>query len=209
YLRQDKQSLMLQCGDTPSIKKYKFESLNKVDFIVAGGRDFYSEEIENFLNNDSIPIGVDNSVFNMEEDILFLERLLSEGPCPIPPMIPNQTKSSIEEPEHSFSMGYEHFSTTLVTNEVAESSTKNLIPILHECEVASDNGRTWTDGGWMSSVLGSSVSLVASGSFSTPGGGIGGPSYEIPLLVVISLASFLGFEMVLLGRELKLEAWLL
>nr|GEZ95786.1 reverse transcriptase domain-containing protein [Tanacetum cinerariifolium] len=139
-LRQDKQSLTLQCGDTPSIKKYKFESLNKVDFIDAGERDFYSEEIENFLNDDSIPIGVENYVFNMEEDILFLERLLSKEPCPIPPMIPNQTKSSIQEPEHSFSMGYEHFNTTLVTNEVAESSTKNLIPIPHECEVTSDNG---------------------------------------------------------------------
>nr|GEY95504.1 reverse transcriptase domain-containing protein [Tanacetum cinerariifolium] len=132
-LRQDKQSLTLQCGDTPSIKKYKFESLNKVDLIDAGKSesDFYSEEIENFLNDDSIPIGVNNSVFNMEEDILFLERLLSEEPCPIPPMILNQTKSSIEEPEHSFSMGYEHFNTTLVTelDEVAESSIKNLVPI--------------------------------------------------------------------------------
>nr|GFA59314.1 hypothetical protein [Tanacetum cinerariifolium] len=139
-LRQDKQSLTLQCGDTPSIKKYKFESLNKVDFIDAGGRDFYSKEIENFLNDDSIPIGVENSVFNMEEDILFLERLLSEEPCLIPPMIPNQTKSSIQEPEHSFSIGYEHFNTTLVTNEVAESSIKNLVPIPHEYEVTSDNG---------------------------------------------------------------------
>nr|GEZ36911.1 hypothetical protein [Tanacetum cinerariifolium] len=27
-------------------------------------------------------------------------------------------------------MGYEHFNTTLVTNEVAESSIKNLVPIL-------------------------------------------------------------------------------
>nr|GEU78284.1 reverse transcriptase domain-containing protein [Tanacetum cinerariifolium] len=139
-LRQDKQSLTLQCGDTLSIKKYKFESLNKVDFIGAGGRNFYLEEIENFLNDDSISIGVENSVFNIEEDIFFLERLLSEEPCPIPQMIPNQTKSSIEEPEHSFSMGYEHFNTTLVTNEVAESSTKNLVPIQHECEVTSDNG---------------------------------------------------------------------
>nr|GEY96012.1 reverse transcriptase domain-containing protein [Tanacetum cinerariifolium] len=74
------------------------------------------------------------------EDILFLEGLLSEDPSPPPPMIPNQTKSSIKEPEHSFSMGYEHFSTTLVTNEVIESSTKNLVPISHECEVTSDNG---------------------------------------------------------------------
>nr|GFD23865.1 hypothetical protein [Tanacetum cinerariifolium] len=33
----------------------------------------------------------------------------------------------------------EHFSTTLVTKEVAESSTKNLVPIPHESEVTSDN----------------------------------------------------------------------
>nr|GEU68122.1 reverse transcriptase domain-containing protein [Tanacetum cinerariifolium] len=100
-LRQDKQSLTLKCGDTPSISKYKFQSLNKVDFIDAG------------------------------ENILFLERLLSEDPCPPLPMNPNQAKSSIEEPEHSFSMGYEHFNTTLVTelDKVAESSIKNLVPI--------------------------------------------------------------------------------
>nr|GEV31853.1 hypothetical protein [Tanacetum cinerariifolium] len=75
----------------------------------------------------------------MEEDILFLEGLLNEDPSLPPLMIPNQTKPSIEKPKHSFSMGYEHFSTTLVTNDVAESSTKNLIPIPRECEVTSDN----------------------------------------------------------------------
>nr|GEV21568.1 reverse transcriptase domain-containing protein [Tanacetum cinerariifolium] len=103
------------------------------------GRDFYSEEIENFLNDDSIPIGLENSEFNMEEDILFLEGLLNEDPSPPPLMIPNQTKSSIEESEHSFCMGYAHFSTTLVTKEVTESSTKNLVPIPRECEVTLDN----------------------------------------------------------------------
>ncbi|GKF85276.1 hypothetical protein Tco_0250174, partial [Tanacetum coccineum] len=60
----------------------------------------------------------------------------------------------------------------------------------------------------MSSMLGSSVSFVTSGSFSTIGSEIGGPSYEAPLRVVISLASFLGFGMVLLGNKLELEAWL-
>nr|GEY14001.1 hypothetical protein [Tanacetum cinerariifolium] len=81
-LRQDKQSLTLKCGDTPSISQYKFESLNKVDLINAG------------------------------------------------------TISFIKEPKHSFSMGYEHFSTTLVMefDEVAESSAKNLVPIPRECE---------------------------------------------------------------------------
>nr|GEW88733.1 reverse transcriptase domain-containing protein [Tanacetum cinerariifolium] len=110
-LRQDKQSLTLKCGDTPSISQYSFQSLKKVDFIDA------------------------------EENILFLERFLSEDPFSSPPMNPNQAKSSIKEHEHSFSMGYEHFSTTLVMelDEVAESSTKNLVPIPRECEVTSDN----------------------------------------------------------------------
>nr|GEX14653.1 reverse transcriptase domain-containing protein [Tanacetum cinerariifolium] len=95
-LRHDKQSLTIKCSDTPSI----FESLNKVDFIDARESDFYSEEIENFLNDDSIPIGVENFVFDQEEDILYLEKLL---------------------------------------NEVAESSIKNLVPIIRKYEVTSDN----------------------------------------------------------------------
>ncbi|GKG54588.1 hypothetical protein Tco_0560243, partial [Tanacetum coccineum] len=65
-----------------------------------------------------------------------------------------------------------------------------------------------TKEGWISSVLRSSISFVTSGSFSTTDGGIGGPSYEAPLRVVIDLASFLGFGMVLFGNELELEAWL-
>nr|GFC10968.1 hypothetical protein [Tanacetum cinerariifolium] len=50
--------------------------------------------------------------------------------------------TSTKEPEHSFSMGYEHFNTTLVTDldQVTESSTKNLVPIPRECEVTLDNG---------------------------------------------------------------------
>nr|GEV81466.1 hypothetical protein [Tanacetum cinerariifolium] len=100
-LRQDQQSLTIQCGDIPSIKK--FEQINKIDFINAGESDL--EEIENFLNDDSILIGVKDSSFNMEEDILFLESLLREDPFPNPPMIPNQTKPPMEEPKHSFNMG--------------------------------------------------------------------------------------------------------
>nr|GFA44408.1 reverse transcriptase domain-containing protein [Tanacetum cinerariifolium] len=129
-------SLTIQCGGIPSIKK--FEQINKIDFIDAGESD--SEEIENVLNDDSIPIGVEDSPFNMEEDILFLEGLLIEDPSPPHPIIPNQTKYPIEEPKHSFRTGYEHFSTTLVINDVAEYSTKNLVPIPRESEVTSDNG---------------------------------------------------------------------
>nr|GFA24185.1 hypothetical protein [Tanacetum cinerariifolium] len=81
-----------------------------------------------------------NSPFNMDEDILFLERLLIEEPSPNPLIILNQTKSPIEESKHSFNMGYEHFNTNLVTNDVAESSTKNLVLIPHESKVTSKNG---------------------------------------------------------------------
>nr|GFB57872.1 hypothetical protein [Tanacetum cinerariifolium] len=49
-----------------------------------GGIDFESEEIENFLNDDSIPFGVEDSLFNMEEDILFLEKSSTKKLIPIP-----------------------------------------------------------------------------------------------------------------------------
>nr|GEV59077.1 reverse transcriptase domain-containing protein [Tanacetum cinerariifolium] len=137
-IRQDQQSLTIQCGDIPSIKK--LEQVNKINFINAGGIDFELEEIENFLNDDLIPFGVEDSPFNMEEDILFLESLLREDPITPHPIIPNQTKLPIKEPKHSFKMGYKHFNTNLVTNDVAESSTKNLVPIPHESKVVSENG---------------------------------------------------------------------
>nr|GEV15994.1 hypothetical protein [Tanacetum cinerariifolium] len=76
------------------------------------------------LNDDSIPFGVEDSPFNMEEDILFLESLLREEPSPPHPIIPNQTKSPIEEPKHSFNMGYEHFNTNLVISNNGSESTE-------------------------------------------------------------------------------------
>nr|GFA30397.1 reverse transcriptase domain-containing protein [Tanacetum cinerariifolium] len=78
-LRHEKQSLTIKCSDTP-ISYNNFESLNKIDLIDTGESDFDSEEIENFLNGDSIPIGIENYVFDQEEDILFLEKLLKEDP---------------------------------------------------------------------------------------------------------------------------------
>nr|GEY37631.1 reverse transcriptase domain-containing protein [Tanacetum cinerariifolium] len=61
------------------------------------GIDFESKEIENFLNNDSIPFGVKDSPFNMDEDILFLESLLRDEPIPPHSMISNQSKLPIED----------------------------------------------------------------------------------------------------------------
>nr|GFB69098.1 hypothetical protein [Tanacetum cinerariifolium] len=81
----------------------------------------------------------------MDEDILFLESLLRDDPIIPHPIIPNQTKLPIKEPNHSLNMGYEHFNTNLVTKDVAESSTKNLIPIPNECMVVSENGSQSTE----------------------------------------------------------------
>nr|GFC65703.1 hypothetical protein [Tanacetum cinerariifolium] len=112
--------------DIPSVKK--IEQINKIDFINAGGIDFESKEIEDFLNDDSIPFRVEDSVFNMDEDILFLESLLRDDPIPPHLIIPNQTKLPIEETNHSLNMG-----------------TKNLIPIPNECLVVLENGNQSTE----------------------------------------------------------------
>nr|GFB60271.1 hypothetical protein [Tanacetum cinerariifolium] len=84
---------------------------------------------------------IENSVFDPKGDILLIEKLLNEDPYQLPPRNLNQIRSPIEEPEYSFSMGYEHFITTPVTelNKVAKSSAKNLVPIPSEYEVTSDN----------------------------------------------------------------------
>nr|GEW51880.1 reverse transcriptase domain-containing protein [Tanacetum cinerariifolium] len=131
-----------------------------VDFVVLDfiadprvslilGRPFLStahaiinvHERERILRQDQQSLTIQcDSPFNMEEDIIFLKSLLREKPSPPHPIIPNQTKSPIEEPNHSFNMGYEHFNTNLVTNDVVESSTKNLVPIPRESEVVSENG---------------------------------------------------------------------
>nr|GEY30438.1 reverse transcriptase domain-containing protein [Tanacetum cinerariifolium] len=103
-LRQDKQSLTLRCG----------------------GRDFYSEEIENFLNNDSIPIGVENSEFNMEEDILFLESLLKSSnknlvPIPRECEVTSDNGSESIEPVKDDSSVFTTFSNLLFDNDEINS----------------------------------------------------------------------------------------
>nr|GEY19114.1 reverse transcriptase domain-containing protein [Tanacetum cinerariifolium] len=90
-------------------------------------------------------IPVEDSPFNMDKDILFLESLLRDDPIPPHSIIPNQTKLPIEKTNHSLKMGYEHFNTNLLTKDVAESSIKNLIPIPNECIIVSENGSRSTE----------------------------------------------------------------
>nr|GEU43975.1 hypothetical protein [Tanacetum cinerariifolium] len=64
---------------------------------------FFSEEIEYFLKDESIPIGIEDSYFDLEGYILYLEKFLNDDPSQLPPMDLKQAeetkaKSSIEEP---------------------------------------------------------------------------------------------------------------
>nr|GEW94890.1 reverse transcriptase domain-containing protein [Tanacetum cinerariifolium] len=68
-----------------------------------GESDFILEEIEDFLNDESIPTGIENSFYDPEGDIIFLEKLLNEDPFQLPLMdlkLAEETKakSFIEEP---------------------------------------------------------------------------------------------------------------
>nr|GEV18876.1 hypothetical protein [Tanacetum cinerariifolium] len=92
---------------------YDDNSVNRVDVIdiaceefvqdVLDFYDFFLEEIEDFLNDESIPMGIETYFYDSEGDILFLEKLLNEDPFQLPPMDLKQAeetkvKSSTEEP---------------------------------------------------------------------------------------------------------------
>nr|GEW35133.1 reverse transcriptase domain-containing protein [Tanacetum cinerariifolium] len=108
---------------------YDDNSINRVDIIDIAWEEFvqdvldfqynskssnptlvsnpsFSEEtkkIEDFLNDESIPTEIDDSFYDTEGDILYLEKLLNDDPSQLPPMDLKQAeetkaKSSIEEP---------------------------------------------------------------------------------------------------------------
>nr|GEY36526.1 reverse transcriptase domain-containing protein [Tanacetum cinerariifolium] len=71
--------------------------------IPFGESDFILEEIEDFLNDDSIPDEIDDSIFYPEGDIRLNEKLLNTDPCSLPPMNlklaeESKDKSFVEEP---------------------------------------------------------------------------------------------------------------
>nr|GFA51773.1 reverse transcriptase domain-containing protein [Tanacetum cinerariifolium] len=51
-----------------------------------GESNFFLEEFEYFLNDESILTGIDSSFYDPEGDILYLEKLLNEDPFQLPPM---------------------------------------------------------------------------------------------------------------------------
>nr|GEZ58568.1 DNA-directed DNA polymerase [Tanacetum cinerariifolium] len=87
-LRHDEQSLMLKCGDTPSISYNNFESLNKVDLIDATCEE-YSQEVLGFsdivANDNSTPY-YEPIVSNSSPTLtpFNVKALLNSDPEPLP-----------------------------------------------------------------------------------------------------------------------------
>nr|GEX74127.1 DNA-directed DNA polymerase [Tanacetum cinerariifolium] len=86
-----------ECSKKPIVK---YSSLTLTPFRES---DFFLEEIEDFLKDESIPTRIENSFYDPEGDILYLEKLLNDDPFQLPPMDLKQAeetkaKSSIEEP---------------------------------------------------------------------------------------------------------------
>nr|GFD19939.1 reverse transcriptase domain-containing protein [Tanacetum cinerariifolium] len=69
-------------NDSCKVPIIKSSSLTLTQFRES---DFILEEIEDFLNNDSIPDEIDDSVFDLEGDIRLIEKLLNADPCSLPP----------------------------------------------------------------------------------------------------------------------------
>nr|GEV35763.1 hypothetical protein [Tanacetum cinerariifolium] len=93
-LRVNEESLTFNLNQTMRYSStYDDNYVNRVDVI----------DIAYFLNDESIPTGIDNSFYDPEGDILYLEKLLNEDPFQLPLMDLKQAeetkaKSSIEEP---------------------------------------------------------------------------------------------------------------
>nr|GEU95799.1 reverse transcriptase domain-containing protein [Tanacetum cinerariifolium] len=81
----------------PTVKS-SFPTLNPF-----GESDFLLEEIEDFLKDESISTGIEDSYYYPEGDILYLEKLLNDDPSQLPPMDLKQAEETkakylIEEP---------------------------------------------------------------------------------------------------------------
>nr|GEV30480.1 reverse transcriptase domain-containing protein [Tanacetum cinerariifolium] len=72
-------------------------------FTPFGESDFFLEEIEDFLKDESVLTGIKDYFYDPDGNILYLEKLLNDNPSQLPPMDLKQAeeikeKSSIEEP---------------------------------------------------------------------------------------------------------------
>nr|GFB68043.1 reverse transcriptase domain-containing protein [Tanacetum cinerariifolium] len=100
-----------------------------------GESDFILEEIKDFLNDDSIPDEIDDSVFDPKGDIRLIEKLLNADPCSLPPMDlklakESKEKSSVEEPpELELKDFLSHLEKKLLSHALMEPSRTDACPL--------------------------------------------------------------------------------
>ncbi|GJY14167.1 reverse transcriptase domain-containing protein [Tanacetum coccineum] len=88
---------------TPILRSYPCLTTIPLPTPIRGG-DFILEEIEACLTNDSIPPGIDDADFDLEGDLLLIQKLLNDHPSsPLPPKELHfeelkTIKSSIDDP---------------------------------------------------------------------------------------------------------------
>ncbi|GJY29395.1 reverse transcriptase domain-containing protein [Tanacetum coccineum] len=110
-LRVDDEAITFKVGQTSRYSYNDAESVNRIDVIDVSCEeyaqeedDFILEEIKACLTNDSIPPGIDDANFDLNGDLLLLEKLLNDDPSsPLPPKELHVeelkiVKSSIDDP---------------------------------------------------------------------------------------------------------------
>nr|GEU53400.1 hypothetical protein [Tanacetum cinerariifolium] len=113
-------------------KRYKPEKIQELMCKLCEDVRNIREELSEYINSPSWNYP---TFYNDEEHSVQYKEYLEKYPDAITPVLPK------EEPEYSLSMGYDHLSTTpeIESEEVTESSVKNLVPILSEYEVTPDD----------------------------------------------------------------------
>nr|GEY28000.1 hypothetical protein [Tanacetum cinerariifolium] len=114
-------------------KEYQPEEIQELMCKLLEDMLIIREELVEYINSPrwNYPTFYDND----EEHSIQHKEYLENSSNAIAPVLPT------EEPEYSFSMGYEHLNTIPETesDEVIKSSAKKLVPIPRENEVTSDN----------------------------------------------------------------------
>nr|GEX19137.1 reverse transcriptase domain-containing protein [Tanacetum cinerariifolium] len=111
-----------------------------------GESDFLLEEIEDFLKDESIPMGIEDCYYDPDRYVLYLEKLLSDDPSQLPPIDLKQAeetkaKSSIEEPpeleskELSSHLKYAFLEETdklpvIIANDLKDDAKEALLKVL-------------------------------------------------------------------------------
>ncbi|GJS48732.1 hypothetical protein Tco_0598853 [Tanacetum coccineum] len=109
-LRVDDEAITFKVGQTLRYSYNDAKSVNRINVIDVSCEE-YAQEVLSFadrsttcLTNDSIPLGIDDADFDLEGELLLLEKLLNDDPSsPLPPKELHfeeikTIKSSIDDP---------------------------------------------------------------------------------------------------------------